>query len=172
MLCTADIVTLGLQCGDLQFHGMDNEAPCKKEQKKRDRLRSVSGMAREQVLLQEACTALGDRAAVLQRPGCDHLDGLSDLGSQALGITGNPANVLKDRSDSGDTPRSTAQLLLYAGHRQDRDRYPTTAAEDLSMLRRWLFGWTLLQHLLGQDVLGTGYRRGSQREIHLAAAQV
>lgn len=127
-----------------------------------DRLRSVSGMAREQVLLQEACTALGDRAAVLQRALAEHnaLEQALHAGTPegdymafprtsppALGITGNPANVLKARSDSGDTPRSST-----GGHRQDRDRYPTTAAEDLSMLRRW-------QHLLGQDVLGTGYRR-------------
>eukprot|EP00439_Symbiodinium_sp_Y106_P022825 s3386_g2.t2 len=127
-----------------------------------DRLRSVSGMAREQVLLQEACSALDDRAAVLQRALAEHnaLEQALHAGTPegdymafprtsppALGITGNPTNVLKARSDSGDTPRSST-----GGHRQDRDRYPTTAAEDLSILRRW-------QHLLGQDVLGMGYRR-------------
>ncbi|CAE7389444.1 MDH2 [Symbiodinium sp. CCMP2456] len=127
-----------------------------------DRLRSVSGMAREQVLLQEACAALDDRAAALQRAMAEHnaLEQALHAGTPegdymafprtsppVLGITGNPTNVLKARSDSGDTPRSST-----GGHRQDRDRYPTTAAEDLSMLRRW-------QHLLGQDVLGTGYRR-------------
>ncbi|CAE7657662.1 Cep164 [Symbiodinium sp. CCMP2592] len=75
-----------------------------------DRLRSVSGMAREQVLLQEACSALDDRAAVLQRALAEHnaLEQALHAGTPegdymafprtsppALGITGNPTNVLK-----------------------------------------------------------------------------
>ena len=102
-----------------------------------------------------------------------------DLGIALLDSTLRQSKCRQDTGKTGtDTPRRLPRSPLYIMRKLVG--FCLVVSEDLSMLRRWLFGWTLLQlrgvgvshkhkndchlrqHLLGQDVLGTGYRRPAE----------